>query len=47
MTEAARTAREKINAGGIVDGVRPGSIAAELGIAPGDRVLAIDGRQLR
>ncbi len=47
MTEAARTAREKTNAGGIVDGVRAGSLAAEIGLVPGDRVLAIDGRPLR
>ncbi len=47
MTEVARTAREKANAGGIVDAVRAGSIAADIGLAPGDRVVAIDGRTLR
>ena len=47
MTESARTAREKANAGGVVDAVRAGSIAAEIGLLPGDRVVAIDGRALR
>lgn len=47
MTEAARTAREKANAGGVVDAVRPGSIADEIGLRPGDRVVSIDGRELR
>jgi putative radical SAM enzyme (TIGR03279 family) len=47
VTEAARTAREKTNAGGVVDAVRPGSIADEIGLQPGDRVISIDGRALR
>lgn len=47
MTEVARTAREKANAGGVIDAVRTGSIAAEIGLVPGDRVVAIDGRALR
>ncbi len=47
MTEAARTAREKTNSGGVIDTVRDGSIAAGLGLLPGDRLVAIDGRVLR
>ena len=47
MTEAARLAREKTNIGGVIDAVRDGSIAAHVGLLPGDRVIAIDGRQLR
>ena len=33
--------------GGIVVGVEPGSIAAELGLRPGDAVVAIDGQPMR
>src|SRR5690348_5687346 len=33
--------------GGLVDAVRPGSIAAAAGIRPGARVLAANGRELR
>jgi putative radical SAM enzyme (TIGR03279 family) len=47
VTEAARPARDKTNAGGVIDGIRAGSIASELGLLPGDRVVAIDGRALR
>ena len=47
MTEVARTAREKANAGGVIDAVRAGSIADEIGLRAGDRVVAIDGRALR
>ena len=47
MTEATRTARDKANEGGIIDAVRAGSIAADLGLLPGDRVVSIDGRALR
>ena len=47
MTEATRTARDKANEGGIIDAVRAGSIAADLGLLPGDRLVSIDGRALR
>lgn len=47
MTEAVRTAREKTNGGGVIDAVRPGSIADEIGLRPGDRIISIDGRALR
>ncbi len=47
VTEATRIAREKANEGGIIDAVHAGSIAADLGLLPGDRVVAIDGRALR
>jgi putative radical SAM enzyme (TIGR03279 family) len=33
--------------GGLIDAVRPGSLAAEAGLAPGMRVVAADGRVLR
>ena len=33
--------------GGLIDAVRPGSLAAEAGLRPGMRVLAADGRALR
>lgn len=38
---------KRVSAGGLVSGVRPGSLAAEAGIAPGDVILSIDGHQLR
>jgi putative radical SAM enzyme (TIGR03279 family) len=47
VTEAARTAREKANAGGVVEAVRPGSVAERLGLRAGDRVVAVDGRAVR
>lgn len=48
MTEVRRTPRlRKPNEGGVVDAVRPGSIADEIGLRPGDRIVAIDGRPLR
>ena len=43
-TEAADCATSH---GGLVDGVRPGSLAAWAGIRPGARVLAANGRALR
>ncbi len=46
MTEATRTARDRANAGGVVDAVRPGSLAADAGIRAGDRITAIDGHVL-
>lgn len=33
--------------GGLIAAVAPGSIAAELGLAPGDTVVAVDGQRLR
>ncbi|HEY8171876.1 MAG TPA: DUF512 domain-containing protein, partial [Dehalococcoidia bacterium] len=48
MTEVVRRpARRRPNDGGVIDGVRPGSIAAQIGLTPGDRVTAIGGRELR
>src|SRR4051812_21498995 len=47
MTESARTSRERTNDGGVIDAVRPGSIADEIGLRTGDRVLAIDGSVLK
>lgn len=35
------------NEGGLVSGVREGSLAAEAGIEPGDAIVSIDGSQLR
>ena len=48
MTEVARTPRRR-NApeGGVIDAVRPDSIAGDIGLQPGDRVTAIDGHPLR
>jgi len=47
VTEAARTAREKANAGGVVEAVRAGSVAERLGLRAGDRIVAVDGRVVR
>jgi putative radical SAM enzyme (TIGR03279 family) len=48
VTEVRRTPRlRKPNEGGVIDAVLPGSIADEIGLRPGDRVTAIDGRPLR
>ncbi len=48
MTEVRRTSQfRKSNAGGVIDAVRPGSLGDELGLRPGDRVVAIDGKQLQ
>ena len=48
MTEARRTASlRRPNEGGVIDAVRPGSIADEVGLRPGDHVTKIDGRTLR
>jgi len=48
VTEVRRTPRlRKPNEGGVIDAVRPGSIADEIGLRPGDRILAIGGRPLR
>lgn len=33
--------------GGVIDEIRSGSLAAEMGLLPGDRVLSIDGQPLR
>ena len=48
MTEARRTPSiRRANEGGVVDAVRPGSLADCAGIRIGDRIMRIDGRQLR
>lgn len=48
MTEVRRTSQyRKANEGGVVDAVRPGSIAQQAGLRAGDRVVSIDGRPLR
>ena len=48
MTEARRTpSLRRPNEGGVVDTVRPGSIADEIGLQPGDHITRIDGRTLR
>jgi putative radical SAM enzyme (TIGR03279 family) len=48
MTEVARTPRRRhAPEGGVIDAVRPDSIAGEIGLQPGDRVTAIDGHPLR
>jgi putative radical SAM enzyme (TIGR03279 family) len=48
MTEVARRpATRRPNEGGLIDGVRAGSIADEIGLRPGDRIIAIGGRVLR
>ncbi|HXK33347.1 MAG TPA: DUF512 domain-containing protein [Dehalococcoidia bacterium] len=48
MTEVARRpAARRPNEGGLIDRVRPGSIADEIGLRPGDRVVAIGGQPLR
>ncbi|TAK62264.1 MAG: DUF512 domain-containing protein, partial [Dehalococcoidia bacterium] len=48
MTEVRRTSQfRKANAGGVIDAVRPRSLGGEIGLRPGDRVVSIDGKQLR
>lgn len=48
MTEVRRTSQyRKANRGGVIDTVRPGTIADEIGLRPGDRVVAIDGNALQ
>src|SRR5215210_903797 len=49
LDEQRRTvpADEAVPAGGLVDAVRPGSLADAAGIRPGSRVLAANGRELR
>ena len=48
MTEVRRTpSMRRPNEGGVVDDVRPGSLADEIGLRPGDRITAIDGNPLR
>ncbi|MDP9236052.1 MAG: DUF512 domain-containing protein [Chloroflexota bacterium] len=48
MTEVRRTSQyRKPNAGGVIDAVRPGSLAEEIGLQPDDRITSIDGRVLR
>lgn len=47
MTEVVRRpSTRRPNKGGVVDAVRPGSIADEIGIEIGDRVVSIGGRTL-
>jgi putative radical SAM enzyme (TIGR03279 family) len=48
MTEVRRRpSLRRPNEGGVIDSVREGSLADEIGLIPGDRVTAIDGRELR
>ncbi|MBI2723821.1 MAG: DUF512 domain-containing protein [Chloroflexi bacterium] len=47
MTEVATPPRLLRDGGGIVDAVRTGSLAGDAGLRAGDRILAIDGRNLR
>lgn len=48
MTEVARRpAVRRPNEGGVIDRVRPGSIADEIGLRAGDRIVAIGGQPLR
>jgi len=48
MTEVRRTSQfRKANAGGVIDAVRPGSLAGDLGLRSGDRIVAIDGKPLQ
>ncbi len=48
MTEVRRTpSTRRPNVGGVIDAIRPGSLADEIGLLPGDRITAIGGRQLR
>ena len=48
MTEVRRTSQyRRPNPGGVIDTVRPGSLADEIGLLPGDRVVAIDGKTLQ
>jgi putative radical SAM enzyme (TIGR03279 family) len=48
MTEVRRRpSLRRPNEGGVIDSVREGSLADEIGLLPGDRVTAIDGRELR
>ncbi len=47
MTEVVRRpGTRRPNSGGVVDAVRPGSIADEIGLEAGDRVVSIGGRTL-
>lgn len=47
MTEVRRTSQYgKPNNGGVVDSIRPGSIADKIGLRAGDRIVSIDGRRL-
>lgn len=47
MTEVVRRpSTRRPNMGGVVDAVRPRSIADQIGLRPGDRVLSIGGRAL-
>lgn len=48
MTEVRRPPQgRRPNEGGVIDAVREGSLAAEAGLRPGDRIAAIDGQPLR
>jgi len=48
MTEVRRRpSTRRPNEGGVIDAVRPGSLADEMGLRAGDRITAIDGRVLR
>lgn len=48
MSEVRRPSRlRKPNEGGLVEAVRPGSLAEQAGLIPGDRIVSIDGAKLR
>jgi putative radical SAM enzyme (TIGR03279 family) len=48
MTEVRRRpSTRRPNKGGVIDSVRPGGLADEIGLQAGDRITAIDGRTLR
>ena len=48
MTEVRRSpGSRRANEGGVIDAVRAGSLAEEIGLRSGDRLRAIDGRTLR
>ncbi len=48
MTEVRRRpSTRRVNEGGVIEAVREGSLAHEIGLRPGDRVVAIGGNVLR
>ncbi len=47
MEVRRKASMRRPNEGGVIDAVRSGSLADEIGLQPGDRITAIDGRILR